>query len=304
MEGEGPGRLPSGFRFGTSARRRTRRGGSGVEDGRGPGGTRSPPELGRSSTASERRGGVRPLPPLSPEDIALMRRLGAQGLPVLDRRVACSRPGRGRTPRVDFYDRLVDGFRWRSASAGMATFSTGIRRRPSRTTAAGSTAPPSTASPTTPRSVRESGSATRVADWAPVIEPNVVTPACVCACVVRAGRNALRFLRSPCSPAPPLVAHGWRRLEAARRRCWESVGRATQPRPDLARPPDGPADVGAAKLFDSPVETGRLFRGACWAAGTEEMMMLPRSTSATRRLRDDAPEPLDCRAAWATTNLM
>ena len=65
------------------------------------------------------------------EDIALMRELGVQGLPVLGRVAARPAAGRG-TPNeagLAFYDRLVDGLLAAASSHGSASTTGTCRRR-------------------------------------------------------------------------------------------------------------------------------------------------------------------------------
>ena len=93
-----------------------------------------------------------------PEDVALMRELGVDAYRLLGRLAADpARRGRARsTPAgLDFYDRLVDGLLERGHRARRRRSTTGTCRRRSRTRAAGRTATPPSASPSTPRSSPE-----------------------------------------------------------------------------------------------------------------------------------------------------
>ena len=96
-----------------------------------------------------------------------MRRARRRRLPLLDRLAAGAArraPARSTRRGLDFYDRLVDGC-WSAGSGRSPRSTTGTCRRPCRTAAAGRSATPPSASPSTPRVVAERARRPRSRDW-------------------------------------------------------------------------------------------------------------------------------------------
>ena len=202
-------------------------------------------------TAATRRGGVRPLPPLRRgrrADGAARRRR----LPVL------GRPGRGSSRPAGARQRRPGS----TSTTGSSTAArqrrrsrwprstTGTCRRRSRTTAAGSTGPPSTGSPSTPRIVGERF-ADRVEHWIPVNEPNVVDHDGL---RQRGARPRPRADVRRAAGGPPPAARARPGGDgAARRPARRSVGCANNHAP-MWPASDDAADVGADQALRRPVE--------------------------------------------------
>ncbi|WP_036518021.1 GH1 family beta-glucosidase [Nocardioides sp. J54] len=261
-------RLPGGFRFGTSTAAYQIEGAV-DEDGRGPSVwdtfTAQPGRVVDGSSgavACDHYHRWR-------EDVALLRRLGAGGyrFSIAWPRIQPTGSGPANAKGLDFYDRLVDGL----LDAGIAPMATLFHWD-------------------LPQALEDDGGwlnratidrfadyaaivgerlGDRVADWVPVNEPNVVTLMGY-ATAMHAPGKALMFDALPVGHHL-LVAHG-RAAIALRAAGAQSVGCANNHAP-IWPGSDDPADVGAAKLFDT-LWNGHYLEGMLLGRYSDDMMML------------------------------
>jgi beta-glucosidase len=203
------------------------------------------------------------------EDTALMRRLGAEGyrFSVSWSRIQPTGSGPANQKGLDFYDRLVDGL----LEAGIRPMATLFHWD-------------------LPQALEDDGGwlnratierfadyaavmgerlGDRVADWVPVNEPNVVTLMGY-AVAMHAPGKALMFDALPVGHHL-LVAHG-RAAIALRAAGATSVGCANNHAP-IWPASDDPADVGAAKLFDS-IWNGHYLEGMLLGRYSDELSLL------------------------------
>ncbi|HWJ09445.1 MAG TPA: GH1 family beta-glucosidase [Nocardioides sp.] len=262
------GRLPTGFRFGTSTAAYQIEGAA-AEDGRGP-------SVWDTFTAEQGRvvdgsSGAVACDHYHryPEDIELLRRLGADGyrFSIAWPRIQPTGSGPANAKGLDFYDRLVDGL----LAAGIKPMATLFHWD-------------------LPQALEDDGGwlnrvtierfadyaaivgerlADRVTDWIPVNEPNVVTLMGY-GVGMHAPGKALMFDALPVGHHL-LVAHG-RAAIALRAAGAESVGCANNHAP-IWPASDDPADVGAAKLFDA-LWNGHYLEGMLLGRYSDEMTML------------------------------
>lgn len=261
-------RLPADFRFGTSTAAYQIEGAV-TEDGRGPSVwdtfTAAPGRIVDGSSGAVACDHYHRLG----EDIELMRRLGAEGyrFSIAWPRIQPTGSGPANQKGLDFYDRLVDGL----LEAGIRPMATlfhwdlpqaleddgGWLNRVSIERFADYAA------------IMGERLGDRVADWIPVNEPNVVT-LMGHAVAMHAPGKALMFDALPVGHHL-LVAHG-RAAIALRAAGATSVGCANNHAP-IWPASDDPADVGAAKLFDS-IWNGHYLEGMLLGRYSDDLAML------------------------------
>ena len=261
-------RLPEGFVLGTSTASYQIEGAV-AEDGRGPSVwdtfTAEPGRIADGSSGAVACDHYHRLG----EDIALMRRLGAPGyrFSISWPRVQPSGAGPANAAGLDFYDRLVDGL----LEAGIRPMATLFHWD-------------------LPQALEDDGGwlnratierfadyaallgerlGDRVADWVPVNEPSVVTMMGY-AVGLHAPGKSLMFDALPVGHHL-LVAHG-RAAIALRAAGATSVGCANNHAP-IWPASDDPADVGAAKLFDS-LWNSHYLEGMLLGRYSEDLTML------------------------------
>lgn len=261
-------RLPEGFVLGTSTASYQIEGAV-AEDGRGPSVwdtfTAQPGRIADGSSGAVACDHYHRLD----EDIALMRRLGAPGyrFSISWPRVQPSGAGPANAAGLDFYDRLVDGL----LEAGIRPMATLFHWD-------------------LPQALEDDGGwlnratierfadyaallgerlGDRVADWVPVNEPSVVTMMGY-AVGLHAPGKSLMFDALPVGHHL-LVAHG-RAAIALRAAGATSVGCANNHAP-IWPASDDPADVGAAKLFDS-LWNGHYLEGMLLGRYSEDLTLL------------------------------
>jgi beta-glucosidase len=204
-----------------------------------------------------------------PEDVALLGRLGAEGyrFSIAWPRIQPTGRGPANAEGLDFYDRLVDAL----LEAGIRPMATLFHWD-------------------LPQGLEDDGGwlnratidrfadyativgerlADRVADWVPVNEPNVVTQMGYAVPFHAPGRE-LMFDAMPVGHHL-LVAHG-RAAIALRAAGATSVGCANNHAP-IWPGSDDPADIGAAKLFDT-LWNGHYLEGMLLGRYSEDLMML------------------------------
>ncbi|MBS4753068.1 beta-glucosidase [Nocardioides sp. zg-ZUI104] len=265
-------RLPSGFRFGTSTASYQIEGATEV-DGRGPSVwdtfTAQPGHVIDGSSGARACDHYHRYP----EDVALMKRLGAPGyrFSIAWPRVQPSGRGPVNAAGLDFYDRLVDEL----CAAGIRPMATLFHWD-------------------LPQALEDDGGwlnrgtvdhfaeyaavvaqrlGDRVADWVPVNEPNVVTLMGYAVPLHAPGRSLM--FDALVAGHHQLLAHG-RAAIALRAAGAVSVGCANNHAP-IWPASDDPADVGAAKLFDM-----------VWNAQYLDAMLLGRYPDDLRALLGDA----------------
>lgn len=261
-------RLPAGFRFGTATAAYQIEGAV-TADGRGPSVwdtfVAEPGRIRDGDTGAEACDHYHRFP----ADIELMRGLGAEGyrFSIAWPRIQPTGRGAANQAGLDFYDRLVDGL----LDAGIRPMATLFHWD-------------------LPQALEDDGGwlnratidrfadyaaivgerlGDRVADWVPVNEPNVVTMMGY-AVGMHAPGKSLMFDALPAGHHL-LVAHG-RAAIALRAAGAESVGCANNHAP-IWPGSDDPADVGAAKLFDT-LWNGHYLEGMLLGRYSDDLMML------------------------------
>ncbi|MGZ5399707.1 MAG: GH1 family beta-glucosidase [Nocardioides sp.] len=269
--------LPSGFTFGTSTASYQIEGAA-SEDGKGPSiwdtFTAEPGRISDGSTGDVACDHYHRWP----EDVALMKQLGAGGyrFSISWPRIQPTGAGKVNPKGLAFYDRLVDGlleagiepmatlFHW-DLPQGLQDDGGWLNRDTIERFADYA-------------DIVGSALADRVVHWIPVNEPNVVT-LMGHGLGVHAPGQALLFDALPVAHHL-LVAHG-RAVIALRRAGATSIGCANNHAP-IWPASDQDADVGAAKLFD-----------ALWNGMYLEGMLLGRYPNDLRPLLEDAVRPGD-----------
>jgi beta-glucosidase len=266
--GDLAGRFPAGFRFGTSTASYQIEGAV-AEDGRGPSiwdtFTAEPGRIVDGSSGAVACDHYHRWP----EDVELMRKLGAPGyrFSIAWPRIQPTGSGAVNQAGLDFYDRLVDGL----LAAGVQPMATLYHWD-------------------LPQAIEDDGGwlnratidrfadyaaivgerlADRMTDWIPVNEPNVVTLMGY-AVAMHAPGKALMFDALPVGHHL-LVAHG-RAAIALRAAGATSIGCANNHAP-IWPASDDPADVGAAKLFDT-LWNGHYLEGMLLGRYSDDLMML------------------------------